>query len=117
MWIGLSSVIKGDTRWASKTPEDPLHPDLFYPDRFLSITTPGELGAQQLVFGAGRHQCLGMHLALVEFKVFLAVLARSYSYKILSQGSCPEEGKMLKMMSLFPFPVPDLSSATFTRTN
>jgi hypothetical protein len=112
MWIGLSLVIKGDLRWAGKSLDDPLSPETFNPDRFLPFSSPNDLGSQQLVLGAGRHQCLGMHLALVEFKVFLAVLARGYSYRILSQGaSAGPEGR--KMLSLFP----DLSSATIKQTN
>ena len=113
MWIGLSSVLKDDPRWSSKASEDPLSPDRFNPDRFLSIS--GDLGSQQLVFGAGRHQCLGMHLALVEFKVFLAVLARGYNFNINSQGGPSGGHHERKMLSLFPFPVPDLSSATCKR--
>ena len=60
LWVGLSSVIRGDPRWPETAAnDDPLRPDRFNPDRFLSP----EGGAQgsQLVFGAGEAMKECMH--------------------------------------------------------
>ena len=49
--------------------------------------------------------CLGANLAMIEAKVFLSVLARSYEFEI---ASCD-----LVKLSKFPFPVPELKHVNF----
>lgn len=48
-------------------------PEAFRPARFLARTPPG-LAEGFLPFGAGPHQCIGQHFALLEARLVLAVL-------------------------------------------
>ncbi len=50
-----------------------LEPAAFQPERFLHRTPPG-LEDGFLPFGAGPHQCIGQHFALLEARLVLAVL-------------------------------------------
>jgi cytochrome P450 len=63
----------------SRLPED-AHMDAyegFQPERWLQFkTTPSDF----IPFGAGPRYCIGSSLAMMEMKVFLAVLARRVSY-------------------------------------
>lgn len=64
-----------DERWAQQRGNLAL--DVFNPDRFLSFDVNKHPGAQ-MPFGSGPRICLGKPLALMEMKVFFAVLMRGY---------------------------------------
>lgn len=55
-----------DPRWPSEgvSSSDPLHPDNFNPDRFL--TREGQKQGSQVPFGLGMRTCAGMALAQAE---------------------------------------------------
>ncbi|CAD7695285.1 unnamed protein product [Ostreobium quekettii] len=58
----------------------PLHCE-FQPERFLARDS---LAAESsIVFGVGPHMCIGRHLAAMQTKILLAVLARGYDVKVM----------------------------------
>lgn len=99
--VALNYVLRTDPRWQGATGD--LSPDKFYPERFLS--EEGKAQGSQIPFGAGRHTCLGMALALAEAKTFLAVVARGYKYRLAPGVS----------WTVFPFPVVK-ADCTFERS-
>ncbi|MEW5320146.1 MAG: hypothetical protein WDW38_011243 [Sanguina aurantia] len=74
--VALSNILLKDSRWAGHKGQ--LSPDSFNPDRFTSFE--GSKAGDQVPFGIGSRNCLGMPLALAEMKIVLAVLARKYCY-------------------------------------
>ncbi|KAI8800110.1 cytochrome P450 [Cladochytrium replicatum] len=71
--------------------EDPLK---FKPDRF--IDEAGQFDASDLVrssrlvsFGAGRHPCLGMRLAVTELKILAYELVSNYDIKLINKPILP----------------------------
>jgi cytochrome P450 len=72
------------------------NPESFDPARFLSPTTPQHRYAY-FPFGGGRHQCLGMHLALIEGTAILAQLANQFRLQpIAGQHIQPAPGITLR---------------------
>jgi cytochrome P450 len=59
------------------------NPESFDPARFVSRPTPQHRYAY-FPFGGGRHQCLGMHLALIEGTAILAQLAQQFRIQPLA---------------------------------
>lgn len=54
----------------------------FDPSRFLA--DGGSKPGSQLPFGIGAHTCIGQRIALLEIKIFVALLLRGYEYEIKS---------------------------------
>ncbi|CAD7701004.1 unnamed protein product [Ostreobium quekettii] len=54
----------------------------FRPERFLAHNDPGAMSS--IIFGMGPHTCIGNYLALLETKILLATLARSYDFTVLN---------------------------------
>ncbi|KAI8800105.1 cytochrome P450 [Cladochytrium replicatum] len=66
----------------------------FKPDRFLNEEGQLDVTAQNractfVVFGAGRHPCLGMRLATTELKVLAYELLRAHDIKVVNKPSVP----------------------------
>jgi cytochrome P450 len=57
-------------------------PDAFNPLRFEQISSRPKFS--YIPFGGGHHQCLGMHLALVEAQLILASVAREFKIQPLA---------------------------------
>ncbi|MEW5307004.1 MAG: hypothetical protein WDW36_009426 [Sanguina aurantia] len=74
--VAIATILQNDPRWAEE--EGALSPLLFNPDRFMTVE--GGKAGEQVPFGVGSRNCLGMPLALAEMKIVLAVLARKFSY-------------------------------------
>jgi len=80
--------------------EDGSHMDLwkgFRPDRWLDESTRPT--SEYMPFGAGNRFCLGYALAMVEMKVFLAVLARRIQFNLVND---PHEIKWKEGLILTP---------------
>ncbi|MPY56510.1 cytochrome P450 [Streptomyces spongiae] len=85
VWLGIGSANRDPRKF----------PD---PDRFVL----GRKGVNQhLGFGAGRHRCLGMHLARVELAIVLREWhARIPDYRIAPDADLVERGGQLTLTSL-----------------
>ncbi|KAI8801902.1 cytochrome P450 [Cladochytrium replicatum] len=73
--------------------EDPF---IFMPDRFLGGGQKEELEISEnvrsctlLTFGAGRHPCLGMRLAMIELKVLAYEILTKYDMKLVNKVEMP----------------------------
>eukprot|EP00877_Chromochloris_zofingiensis_P014679 jgi/Chrzof1/9465/Cz04g04040.t1 len=77
VFVPLKYLSERDPRWVNEPADSPLAVAAFNPDR---LTTEGKKQGWLMPFGAGMRFCLGAPLAMAEMKVFLAVLARRYSF-------------------------------------
>jgi cytochrome P450 len=78
MQVPFIYLAEQDPRWAGEAPGSPLDPAAFVPERML--TKEGAKPGSLMPFGHGPRFCLGFYLAMVEMKVFLALLARGYDF-------------------------------------
>lgn len=82
-----------DDRWPGDTK--------FNPSRFL--VEGGSKQGSQIPWGIGPHQCIGQGVAVLELKIFFALMLRGYEYELKSNEK-PSLGK-----------VPDGMPVTFSR--
>lgn len=69
-FLGISPLVTH--RLAENWPD----PDRFDPERFAGDASNSNRNFTYLPFGAGPHMCIGIHLALVEMQVVIAMFAR-----------------------------------------
>lgn len=120
IWIAERRVIKDDTlggfdipagstvvvspyvtqRLASHWPD----PDVFRPARFLGDHATRTLAKDgYFPFGAGPHQCIGQHFAMMEAKIALATLLRRFRVHLTDQKlPTPWAGITLRPQSTVP---------------
>lgn len=80
----------------------------FRPARWLEYDPSGRKQPDgYMPFGAGSRTCLGYPLALAEMRAYLALLARGYSYEMLSDPfknmapyGAPSDGMPMKLQPL-----------------
>jgi len=84
-------------RLASHWPE----PDAFRPARFLGSGLPG-LAEGFMPFGAGPHQCIGQHFALLEARLILAVLLARFRIHRCGDFPVPLAGITLRPAGAVP---------------
>lgn len=61
---------------AHRLPESWPDPERFDPERFAGEQSNSHRNFTYFPFGAGQHMCIGIHLALVEMQIVLAMFAR-----------------------------------------
>jgi cytochrome P450 len=61
---------------AHRLPESWPDPERFDPDRFAGDKTNSNRNFSYFPFGAGQHMCIGLHLALVEMQIVIAMFVR-----------------------------------------
>lgn len=61
---------------AHRLPESWPDPDRFDPERFVGEKTNGNRDFTYIPFGSGPHMCIGIHLALAEMAIVLAMIVR-----------------------------------------
>lgn len=71
-------------------------PDRFDPERFAGDKTNGNRNFTYFPFGAGPHMCIGIHLALVEMQIVLAMFARRANLVVDN----PENVRMTSKLTL-----------------
>jgi cytochrome P450 len=69
-FLGISPFV------AHRLEENWPDPDRFDPERFAGDKTHSSRNFTYFPFGAGPHMCIGIHLALVEMQIVLAMFAR-----------------------------------------
>lgn len=84
IYLPLHHLTNQDPRWQGATGD--MDPTRFNPDRWLT-PAPAGVSTTDFAFGHGPRFCLGYHLAMCEAKVFLAVLARGYSFTLTNPGA------------------------------
>lgn len=68
-------------------------PDSFRPERFAPSKAERP-GCAYMPFGAGSHQCIGNHLALMEGPLVLAMLAQRYRLKLVPDQKVVPKGSL-----------------------
>lgn len=78
-------------------------PDAFRPARFTTASgaLPG-LAQGYFPFGAGPHQCIGQHVALLEARLVLATVLARFRVRQLGGGPTPVAGITLRTVSHLP---------------
>ncbi|MBL9213215.1 MAG: cytochrome P450 [Opitutaceae bacterium] len=76
-------------------------PDTFRPARFSGRTPPG-LAEGFLPFGAGPHQCIGQHFALLEARLALATLLSRFRIHLAGEFPAPLAGITLRPAATVP---------------
>lgn len=76
-------------------------PETFRPARFGGVSPPG-LAEGFLPFGAGPHQCIGQHFALLEARLALAVLLRRFRIHLEGEFPVPLTGITLRPATAVP---------------
>lgn len=78
-------------------------PDAFRPARFAATTTsfPG-VAQGYFPFGAGPHQCIGQHVALLEARLVLARVLARFRVRTLGGGPVPIAGITLRTAAHLP---------------
>lgn len=76
-------------------------PDAFRPARFGGGSPPG-LTEGFLPFGAGPHQCIGQHFALLEARLALAMLLSRFHVRLLGDFPAPLAGITLRPAAAVP---------------
>jgi cytochrome P450 len=76
-------------------------PETFRPARFGGVSPPG-LAEGLLPFGAGPHQCIGQHFALLEARLALAVLLRRFRIHLEGEFPVPLAGITLRPATAVP---------------
>jgi cytochrome P450 len=89
-FLGISPLVA--QRLAESWPD----PDRFDPERFAGDKTNGNRNFTYFPFGAGPHMCIGIHLALVEMQIVLAMFARRA--KLVVEN--PENVRMTSKLTL-----------------
>ena len=73
-------------------------PGSFDPDRFAAQQTAGRPAHAYLPFGAGPHQCIGVHFATLEARIILVMLAQRYRLELLPHPPVePKAGITLRL--------------------
>ncbi|HEX2099921.1 MAG TPA: cytochrome P450, partial [Candidatus Synoicihabitans sp.] len=75
-------------RLAAQWPE----PDVFRPERFLERAELPTVEQGYFPFGAGPHQCIGQHFAVLEAKLALAILLRRFRVDLIEPRFPPPLG-------------------------
>jgi cytochrome P450 len=57
-------------------------PEAFKPERFASDAAPGNRRGAYLPFGVGAHQCIGMHFAMMEAQLAVAMLLQRFRFRL-----------------------------------
>jgi cytochrome P450 len=87
-------------------------PETFEPSRFLDPAASPSHRYAYFPFGGGRHQCLGMHLALIEGTLILARLAQQFRvHPVAGQKIIPVPGITLRQSPLMRAFIEHRSSA------
>ena len=81
---------------AQRLEENWPDPDRFDPGRFEGDKTNGNRNFTYFPFGAGPHMCIGIHLALVEMQIVLAMFARRANLVVEK----PENVRMTSKLTL-----------------
>jgi cytochrome P450 len=89
-FLGISPFV------AQRLEESWPDPDRFDPERFAGDKSNGNRNFTYLPFGAGPHMCIGIHLALVEMQIVLAMFARRAEL-VVEQ---PENVRMISKLTL-----------------
>jgi len=117
IWIAERRVLETDTLGGCVMPRDsglvvsayvtqrlaPFwpDPDAFRPARFGGGHPPG-LAEGFLPFGAGPHQCIGQHFALLEARLVLAVLLARFRIRLQGEFPAPLAGITLRPAGAVP---------------
>jgi len=89
-FLGISPFV------AHRLQESWPDPDRFDPERFAGDKTNSNRNFTYFPFGAGPHMCIGIHLALVEMQVVLAMFARRANLVV----ERPENVRMTSKLTL-----------------
>jgi cytochrome P450 len=89
-FLGISPFVTH--RMAENWPD----PDRFDPQRFAGDKSNGNRNFTYFPFGAGPHMCIGIHLALVEMQIVLAMFARRASLVV----EHPDKVRMTSKLTL-----------------
>jgi cytochrome P450 len=81
---------------AHRLPESWPDPDRFDPERFVGEKTNSNRNFTYIPFGSGPHMCIGIHLALAEMQIALAMIARRAKLVV----ERPEDVRMLSKVTL-----------------
>ena len=101
MIIPLQFLHKGEGSWT-----DPLE---FRPSRFdksngQKKADRGSIGAyNHIPFATGLHKCLGIHLAMMEMRMYATMLLRDWEFEI-DESKLTEEGTVNHMNVTQSFP-------------
>jgi cytochrome P450 len=117
IWIAERRVLETDTLGGCTIPRDSglvvsayvtqrlaahwADPDTFRPARFGGTGPPG-LAEGFLPFGAGPHQCIGQHFALLEARLALAMLLRRFRIRLEGEFPAPLAGITLRPAAAVP---------------
>jgi cytochrome P450 len=81
---------------AHRLPESWPDPERFDPERFAGDKTNSNRNFTYIPFGAGPHMCIGIHLAMAETQIVLAMLARRAKLTV----DRPQNVRMLSKITL-----------------
>ena len=78
-------IPKDSTVWMSayvvhRHPDLWERPDAFEPDRFLNDNASNQHRFAYFPFGGGPRQCIGLHFAMLEMQLIVAILARKFRF-------------------------------------
>jgi cytochrome P450 len=83
--IGGYAIPKGTTVWmppyvVHRHPDLWDRPNTFDPERFLSDNASTQYRFAYFPFGGGPRQCIGLHFAMLEMQIIVAMLARKFRF-------------------------------------
>jgi cytochrome P450 len=81
---------------AHRLPESWPDPERFDPERFAGEKTNSNRNFTYIPFGSGPHMCIGIHLAMAETQIVLAMMARRAKLVV----ERPEDVRMLSKITL-----------------
>ena len=81
---------------AHRLPESWPDPERFDPERFAGEKTSSNRNFTYIPFGSGPHMCIGIHLAMAETQIVLAMMARRAQLVV----ERPDEVRMLSKVTL-----------------
>lgn len=81
---------------AHRLPESWPDPDRFDPERFAGDKTSSNRNFTYIPFGTGPHMCIGIHLAMAETQIVLAMMARRMKLAV----ERPQDVRMLSKITL-----------------
>lgn len=88
--LGISPLV------AHRLPESWPDPDRFDPERFVGDKGNGNRNFTYFPFGAGQHMCIGLHLAMVEMQIVIAMFVRRVKLAVVR----PEDVRMKSKITL-----------------